>query len=107
MIPLAEALDTSGLSWSVSGSPVWVGQAAISHDNMDAARSGAIGHSTDTRMETTVVGPGTVSFWWKVSSQTNGDYLRFYLDGTLMESISGEVDWVKRTYSVPSGSSTI
>ncbi|HUV62760.1 MAG TPA: hypothetical protein VMW24_02625, partial [Sedimentisphaerales bacterium] len=32
----------------------------------------------------------TVKFYWKVSSQSGGDYLQFYIDSTLKDQISGE-----------------
>src|SRR6185436_15680334 len=68
VVPLAAALDANTLIWSTSGSPPWVGQTATSHDGTDAARSGRIGDGLTTSFQTTVAGPGVVSFWWKVSS---------------------------------------
>ncbi len=50
-------------------------------------------------METTVAGPITVSFWWKVSSEIN-DQLRFSIDGVVQTNISGEVNWQFRTYNL-------
>jgi len=41
-----------------------------------------------------VTGPGQLSFWWKISSEQNYDYLRFYLDAQEQpQKISGTVDW--------------
>jgi hypothetical protein len=37
----------------------------------------------------------TITFYWKVSSESNGDYLKFYIDDTLKDSISGEVGFQK------------
>jgi len=38
-----------------------------------------------------------VSFFWKVSSEESGDYLRFKIDNVEQSgSISGEEDWQKR-----------
>ena len=54
-------------------------------------------------METTVLGPGTLSFWWKVSSQANLDILSFSLNDTVLTNISGEVNWQQRTYDLPAG----
>ncbi len=107
LVPLAEALDALDWNWSVSGSPTWVGQTQVTHDGVDAARSGSIGNSRDTRFQATVVGPGTLSWWWKVSSEPNNDRLRFYLDGSSPTEISGEVDWVPRTFNIPAGSHTV
>ena len=104
MVSLAEALDTADGIWITSGTPTWAGQSAVNHDGTDAARSGAITHGQDCRMQTTVVGPGTVSFWWRVSSEPNNDTLRFYVGGSQQASISGEVDWRVQTLNIASGS---
>ncbi|HEY0455931.1 MAG TPA: hypothetical protein VGE41_06120, partial [Verrucomicrobiae bacterium] len=58
-------------------------------------------------MQTTVTGPGTLTFWWKVSSETNNDTLRFLVGGTEVVRISGEVGWEQRTYAIPAGSQTL
>lgn len=48
---------------------------------MSAAQSGAIDDSQESWIATEVTGPGTLTFWWKVSSESGYDWLRFYLDG--------------------------
>jgi hypothetical protein len=53
---------------------------SIFHDG-DCARGGSIGNNQFTEMQTTVSGSGTLSFYWKVSSEENYDWLEFYLDG--------------------------
>ncbi|HEY0551679.1 MAG TPA: immunoglobulin domain-containing protein, partial [Verrucomicrobiae bacterium] len=111
IVPLAEAVDATNLSWTVPGTPPWVGQIAVSQDGSDAARSGRIDHNGTTTFRTTVTGPGTVSFWWKVSSEPGNDRLRFYMgpSSSLSEqqNISGNVDWTWRTWSVASGSQVL
>ena len=108
-VSLPTALDAAELTFTTGGSVVWLGQTATTHDGADAAQSGVIGHSQTSYMETTVFGPGTVSFWWKVSSEGNYDLLRFYIDGTVQEegAISGSVDWQQKSYTIPSGSHTL
>jgi len=48
---------------------------------VDAVQSGDIDDNQSTWMETTVVGPAEFTFWWKVSSEFNYDFLRLYVDG--------------------------
>ena len=55
----------------------------------------------DTRR--TAEAPGTLTFWWKVSSESNYDYLRFYINGIQQASISGYTSWQQRTYAVSEG----
>ena len=102
--PLGEALDAPNLVWTTTGSPAWSGQSLVTHDGEDAARSGAIPDSGTSTLQTTVTGPGTLSFWWKVSSEPANDKLRFYLAGTQQENITGETDWTWRSYALPAGS---
>jgi len=54
-------------------------------------------------MHARVRGPGTLSFWWKVSCETNLDMLKFFgPDGEVR--ISGETDWQYRSYHIaPAG----
>ena len=79
----------------------WCGQGAVSHDGKDALRSGIIYDSQNSYLITRVTGPGTLTFWWKVSCEAGGnDALRFLLDGAQKYSISGEKDWAKVTVDV-------
>jgi hypothetical protein len=105
---LAEALDTPGWSWTTGGTtPAWYGQTAVTHDGADAARSGAITNSQTNWVETAVSGPGTLTFWWKVSSETNYDFLRFYVGGVQQARISGEVGWAQTNFALAAGVQTL
>ena len=104
---LAEAVDAPGLAWTTNGTPAWVGQGSVTHDGQDAARSGTIDHKKTNSMQAVVQGPGTVLFWWKVSSQTNKDVLTFSIGGAEAARISGEVNWQLRALQVPAGSRTL
>lgn len=102
-ISLGEAVDNTSLSWTSGGSANWFCQGLTYTSGNDAAQSGAINDSESTYMETSVNGSGTVSFYWKVSSESGYDYLKFFIDGTEQDAISGEVDWTCQSYSVGSG----
>ncbi len=108
-IPLAQALDAPGLNWNTGGTASWFGETAVTHDGVDAAQSGPISGSQESWVETTMnTGSGTLSFWWKVSSEASYDFFEFYLDGTLQSGrISGEVNWTQQTYNLGSGSHTL
>ena len=104
ILPLAEALDTPDWVWTTSDSAPWVGQSAVTHDGVDAARSGTTDDEESSSLKTTVMGPGTVTFWWKLSSETNLDALRFYVGDSEQARLSGEIDWQEQTFAVPAGS---
>lgn len=107
-VPLADALDTTGLTWNTSaGALAWTGVTSPSHDSVDSATSGTTGNSQQSYVETTVTGPGTLSFWWKVSSEPTFDQLAFTINGAPSGSIDGTVDWQQQTRTIPAGSQTL
>ena len=54
-------------------------------------------------METTIVGPASFSFDWKVSCNTRGHYLAWLIDGVEQARIRGEMDWATVSASIPEG----
>ncbi len=106
-ISLPVAMDNGGFTWLTGGANPWFGDTATTHDGTDAAHSGPVRHGLNSWLQTTVSGPGTLSFWWKASTELNGDPLTFSLDGNAQNSISGEVDWIQRTYSIGAGTHTL
>ena len=104
---LADALDATNLVWSTGGLPAgvtnWFGQTATNHDGADAAQSGFIKHNETNWIETSVIGPGTVTFWWKVGSEGGWDKLRFDIGAVEQTNISGNIDWRPQSFAVPAG----
>ena len=106
---LGPALDTPGLIWSTNGDAGWFSQSEMTHDRLDAAASESIGHEQFAALETIITGPGTVAFWWKVSSEKDYDLLTFYGSwaddgsGRPLIQISGETGWERRSVIVPPG----
>jgi len=89
----------SAVPWTITNSGAYAGNYA--------AKSGVISHSQSTTMETTRVltAGGNLSFWYKVSSESGYDYLKFYVDGVLQNSPgwSGTIDWTQATYALTAG----
>jgi len=105
--PIAEAVDYPGLSFTLSGNANWFSQTTTTYYGGDAGQSGDIGNSQTSTMETTISGVTSVKFYWRVSSESNYDYLRFYIDGVEQNRISGSTSWAQRTYTVSSGQHTL
>lgn len=99
------ALDNATLTFGTDGDTPWFVQSEVSHSGGSAARSGTIDHGGETRLTTTVSGPGTLSFWWKVSSEQGYDKLSISVDDVERADISGEQGWAQKTVPV-TGSST-
>ena len=108
-ISLDEALDTTNLIWTTGGNAAWTTIITTTHDGTDAAQSGFITDLEESWLQTTVTnGPGTLTFWWKVSSEAGWDYLEFYTNSVLQSGrISGEPAWQQKTYLLPGGSQTL
>jgi uncharacterized repeat protein (TIGR03803 family) len=105
---LGFALNATNLVWTTGGDANWFVESTNTHDNVSAAQSGAITDSQQTWIQTTITGPGTLTFWWQVSSESGYDFLEFDIDGNRQVEISGTgQDWAQETYSIASGMHTL
>ena len=101
-ISLSNALDNSALTF-VSGPGTWFGQTNVTHDGLDSAQSGQTTNSGTSRMQTIAYGPGTISFWWKTSSETNNDRGVFRIDNVTNAVLSGSSAWSLVSAAIPDG----
>jgi hypothetical protein len=107
-LPLAQVTDSPGFTWTGGGDLGWYGQTNFSRDGVSAAQSGPVGFTGQSWMETTVQGPGTLTFWWKVDSSTNADVLYFLLNSNVqLPAVSGVVDWQQQTLLLGNGPQTL
>ena len=107
VVDFTEAANATNLVWNSGGNQPWFPETATTHDGVAALQSGAIAGGQQSALLTTVNGPGTLSFWWKVSSETNNDYASFSEDGSEQSRISGTVNWQQRTYYLTPGTHTL
>ncbi len=104
-----ETGNFNSFSWIQSTIP-WTIVNTGAHTGTYAAKSGVIPAYGSTTMETTRIlsTPGNLTFWYKVSSETNYDKLKFYIDGVLQGTgWSGTVDWTQATYPLTVGTRTL
>jgi len=109
-LPLQAALNTCGVNWTTGGNTnptYWNGQTNLSHDGKSAAQSGAIYNNQESWIQASVIGVTNLSFWCKVSSETNADFLQFYTNGSLARQISGEINWQSNYFNLPSTTNTL
>jgi uncharacterized delta-60 repeat protein len=109
-VPLESALNNFTLRWTNDVVAPWQGQTLVSHDLVSSAQSGSIADNQSTTLRSSVTGPGCLSFWWKVSSEANYDYLTFTSSNIFVTNIvriSGEVDWVQQVICLPAGVHTL
>ena len=104
---LASALDAVQLPW-ISSAPGWSYQYAVSHDGIDAAASAPLGDGEASTLQTTVSGPGVLSFYWKVDSEAAADLLSVDVIGTAIhQEISGDTAWAEVSLTIPAGPQTV
>jgi hypothetical protein len=110
-VPLPVALNNSNATWTTASGAPWFGQTTVSHDGVAAGRSYYIDDDQQCTLTTTTNGPGTFTFWWKVSSQTNADVLSFLSYGAGMTNletqISGETGWEQVSVLLAGGLQTM
>ncbi len=105
---LGQALDNCNLVWTTGGDANWFASSAPSYVffGTSVAQSGKIDNGKSTFIQTTVNGPGTLTFNWRVSCQPLFfDYLNFTIDNVEKAKISGYADsqWQSLTMAIPDG----
>ncbi len=91
--------------WETGGSADWFITDANPYEGTYCVQSGDISDNQVSwlSLQYDVYAEDTLSFWLKVSSESNYDYLRFYIDNTEIDNWSGEVAWQKVSFVVPVG----
>ncbi|MCH2155364.1 MAG: S8 family serine peptidase [Opitutales bacterium] len=85
----------------------WSPTSSIVYSGSSALRSNDISNSESSSFTAVIEGPATVNFFWKVSSEEDYDFLKFSVDGVLVEEISGDVDWTAQSLTLESGTHTL
>ena len=83
---------------TLTGDANWIAQTGTSYDGVDAVESGSVFANESSRFSTSKQ-TTSVSFWYKVSSESNYDFFEFYIDGSRRLRTSGEVGWAQFTDS--------
>jgi hypothetical protein len=96
------------LSWTSSGAAPWLIESTNVAAGRYAARSGAIANNqTSSLILSTNFVQGNGSFDYRVSSELNFDFLKFFVDGNLVQQWSGEAGWTTFTFPLTSGQHTL
>jgi hypothetical protein len=103
---LAAALNTTNLTWTTSGAyGGWSPETTTTHDGVSAAYSGRVSSLATSTLQTTVTGPGTLTFWWTNPSFDNT--LSFSVGATMFSYIIVYPSWQQQTVYLGSGSQTL
>ena len=103
-----ESGDLTTYNWNTSGSNSWQITTSTPYEGTYAARSASIGNNASSTLSVTrtVAAEDTISFYYKVSSESNYDFLTFYIDNEEQDAWSGNISWRKAAYPVSAGTHT-
>jgi len=103
-----ETGDFNAFNWQFMGDADWMITTENPYEGVYSARSGNTGDQQESGLEITldVTAPDSISFFRKVSSELDYDFLSFYIDNVLKGEWSGELGWSRFAYAVPAGTHT-
>ena len=95
-------------NWQMWGDADWYLTNAVFHSSVHSARSGSVTHnqSSITTITRNIQKATEISFYRKLSSETNYDKLHFYIDNEDLAAWSGNLSWKEATFPVSPGNHT-
>lgn len=101
LLPASFYGEGSQVGWHIDSTSVAIGRHSI--------RSGQISHYDSSTVNLPVNVPHStyISFYIKVSSESNYDWLYFYIDDEQMGRWSGDHDWTLVSYNLSAGEHTL
>ena len=96
-------------TWTSTGDAPWIVTDADAATGVYSLANGDIGNSQTSGLvlSTNFAVPTTVSFAYRVSSETRFDFLRLFVDGVEVDSWSGTVPWATHTVDLEAGARTV
>lgn len=104
---LGQALDNTQLAFPTSGAADWYAESSYWYYGGSAAQSGAIDYGQSSTLQTTVTGPGVLTFYWSTSSTPLYNKITLTLDSSYVDMLSGIVGWSQKTVNIPAGLHTV
>ena len=87
-------------SWNLASNQVYHGSYSVQSGNINDLQETSILYEVD------LLFGGEISFYKKVSSEQDYDFLTFYIDGIPMDQWSGELNWSVSSFNVSAGEHT-
>ena len=104
---MEEGFEDNQHSMNTSGDQIWNITDSEKYTGDRSIMSGNISDLETSVLEMQISGMGQLSFYWRVDSEPNFDFLRFFIDNDLIEEISGDIDWEYFSYNLSVGEHTI
>jgi len=104
---LGAALNATNLTWTLLGDAPWFVETTNTYNSVSAVQSGSLLDSQSAILETTVTGPGTLTFCWSSMANDDSFDLEFDMDGNYVDDISYDSSWSQDpqvgTWPIPAG----
>lgn len=103
-----ETGNFAGYPWQMGGNANWTIVTNAPFEGAYCAKSGTISHNQQTELSVPldITSAGAISFYYKISSESGYDYLKFYIDGVQQGQWAGEIPWTQASFHVSAGSHT-
>ncbi len=100
-----ETGDFTNFEWQFAGGANWTIVSNNVYEGEYAAKSGVISDngSTELKLQYDVMASDSISFYVKVSSESNYDWLKFYINNEMIAQWSGTQDWTRVAFPVAEG----
>ena len=94
--------------WQTGGNADWFVSTENPYEGNYCIKSGDINDNQTSylELEYEVAADDEISFWYKVSSESGWDFLRFFIDNSQMDEWSGTIGWTETVYPVTEGTHT-
>ncbi|HPS83015.1 MAG TPA: C25 family cysteine peptidase, partial [Bacteroidales bacterium] len=104
-----ESGNLTQYAWISGGASPWIVTSGSTYEGSFAARSGAITDSQQSDLSITidVLSDDSLSFYKRVSSEQDWDFLKFFVNGTELGQWSGEVAWSQERFWLTAGTKTL
>ena len=105
-----ESGDMSQFAWTTSSDYPWTIENSGAYAGTYCARAGNHNvNSSVSELQLVINAPtaGEISYYSKVSSESNYDFFRCYIDDVQMEQRSGNGSWVLSTWPIEAGTHTL
>ena len=104
-----ETGDFSAYNWAQGGNADWLVQTSVVNTGAYSAQSGDIidNQTSELSISGNVSADDVISFYYKTDSESDYDFLKFYIDGNEEGAYSGEGGaWTQATFDVTAGTHT-
>jgi Concanavalin A-like lectin/glucanases superfamily len=107
---LGNAVNAPNLPWATYGDTSWYVETTNTYDGVAAVESGSVQDNQSTTLQTTIVGPGTVTFWWQCldySLEGNNYEVDFNTNGVFVDNLTPDAYWTQGTYPIAPGTNVL